>query len=153
MKITKKKIQTVLHSQDRTEIYKIVAQVLGKKPKEFDVYRFIKEHARTNKVYDSAYSIAYKKPHRYGLDFERAMDGCSFDFSRENRISNVIHYAIKNASEPETSYTKVPMWANGEIVFASKIYGMDDYNLWYTGINDERLFRLLTAYVKNHIKF
>ena len=124
--ISKKRIQQVLHTMDRTQIFRLYKKKYGNIDRS-GIYDFINKFAPNNRVYHAAFNLAFRKDeHDYSMD----QDGKSWQYTQENKYHIAMQwfrYYIKNINSP---YTKRPIIHGSYLFFVSPIYGMDDYNRW-----------------------
>ena len=124
--ISKKRIQQVLRTMDRTQIFRLYLQIYGFIDRS-GIYAFINKFAPNNRVYNAAFNLAFRKEeHDYSMD----VDGKSWQYQQENKYHIAMQwfrYYIKNLKSP---YTKRPIIHGSYLFFVSPIYGMDDYNRW-----------------------
>jgi hypothetical protein len=129
--ITKKEINKVLKTKDRTLIFKLATQCGIDVNLKSQVFRFIKDNAPTKSVDDAAYTIAY-----YAPNYKEAQYG----FVAPNRmpIADAINFARKQKEEGYSSYSKILICGNTNIYWASPIYGHEDYNKSRAFANTEK---------------
>lgn len=121
-KVTKKEIARVLRTKDSTKIFALASRMGVDVSDKGNVFRFIKEHATTHTVFNSAYKLSY---------------GAS-DFKNFKRCYKSINMPIKKAIDfmksqikedvISTSYGKILVEGNNNIYWASPSYGHSDYN-------------------------
>lgn len=111
---------------DRTQIFRLYHQIYGNIDR-CCIYDFINKFAPNNRVYYSAFNLAFKKEeHNYSMD----EDGKSFQYQQDNKYHIAMDWFrcyIKNINSP---YTKRPIMGNTHLYFASPVYMHDDYNKW-----------------------
>ena len=125
-KISKKHIQNVLRTMDRTQIFRLYLQIYGFIDRS-GIYAFINKFAPTNSVYLAAYSLAFGREER---DYSMDQDGKSWQYQQANKYHIAMdwfRYYINNQNNP---YSKRPIIHGSYLFFVSPIYGMDDYNRW-----------------------
>lgn len=124
--ISKKRIQQVLRTLDRTQIFRLYHQIYGNIDRS-GIYDFINKFAPNNRVYNAAFNLAFRKEEQ---DYSMDVDGKSWQYNHENKCHIAMQwfrYYIKNLKSP---YTKRPIIHGSYLFFVSPIYGMDDYNRW-----------------------
>ncbi len=123
MKITKKTIATELKSLDITRTYRI-AKICGVNVKnKMDLYYWIKSNAPTEKVKNKAYEIALES------DRKKMFKNALFMPSKpQNSVLKTIYHAKIEMSEKRGRYSKILIFGNNNIYWASPIYQHDDYN-------------------------
>jgi cell division protein YceG involved in septum cleavage len=120
MKTTKKAIQEILRSGNRTEIFKVA------KLKGFDVKNrtvvcdFIRHFAPSDKVRRKAIDIAYYKNSQYSV--------CKEGKNNLSPALKAIQFAKMQKKEGKSSYSKVLIEGNRNIYWASPEYLHRDYN-------------------------
>ena len=124
--ISKKRIQQVLRTLDRTQIFRLYHKIYGNIDR-IGIYDFINKFAPNNRVYYAAFNLAFRKEeHEYSMD----VDGKSWQYKQENKYHIAMQrfrYYIKDINSP---YTKRPIIHGSFLFFVSPIYGIDDYNRW-----------------------
>jgi|GEM_PF-4183909 len=138
-KVTKKQIQEILKSENRTEIFKLVKKVVGN-CNQSTVFKFIQSNAKTQKMHNSAYHIAYCGRLKYA-EFE--VEKCI------TFVGKMRHYADEYRINPNSSYAKTLIKGNTHAYWASPIYGHSDYNKSraFKLLGNERLFEILCKYM------
>lgn len=123
MKITKKTIATELKSLDITRTYRI-AKICGVNVKnKMDIYNWIKSNAPTEKVKNKAYEIAYESDRK-----KMVKNGFFMPSKPNNRVLATISHAKFEMTEKRGRYSKILIFGNTNIYWASPIYQHDDYN-------------------------
>ena len=134
--MTKKEIQRVLRTLNRTAIYKAAKQHGVNVHKKLDVEQFIKDYAPSLRVKRKAWDIAFlsEKP----------------DYSRytPNTIESEFNYAKLQKAAGRSPYSKMLIVGNKNIYWASPVYGHADYNKSIALPNTERNRRAAT--IINH---
>lgn len=124
--ITKKYIQQVLRTLDRTAIWKLTNTMYGGKTTSKQVVDFVREYAPTNRVYDAAYSIAYVRNN------SRAEHSWELANAIRFRYDNSKHYVLdilrEELNRPQDNYTKRPIMGKTYLYWASPVYQHRDYN-------------------------
>lgn len=129
-KFTKKYIQSVLRTEDPTQIYRLVHQVKGVKVvTQHIVFDFIYEFAPTQKIAHSAYELTYGQNKHYT---ERQLRGAA-SINYLNYYEANIKHCVLEAFREEIKrgldkYTKRPMIVGKHLWFCSPYYGYKDYN-------------------------
>ena len=122
MKITKKTIATELKSLDITRTYRI-AKICGVNLKnKMDIYNWIKSNAPTEKVKNKAYEVAFES------NRPKMVKNGFFIPSPQNRVLKTISHAKVEMTEKRGRYSKILIFGNTNIYWASPIYQHDDYN-------------------------
>lgn len=115
MKTTKKQIQAVLRTLNRTAIFKIAKQAGVNVTKRAEVCEFIRRYAPTKRISKWAYSIAYTTDKKaYSVPAPVLPVANSIRFAKEQRTSS--------------PYCKVLIKGNANVYWASPVYGHSDYN-------------------------
>ena len=123
MKITKKTIATELKSLDITRTYRI-AKICGVNLKnKMDIYNWLKSNAPTEKVKNKAYEIAYESDRK-----KMVKNGFFMPSKPNNRVLATISHAKFEMTEKRGRYSKILIFGNTNIYWASPIYQHDDYN-------------------------
>lgn len=122
MKITKKTIATELKSLDITRTYRI-AKICGVNLKnKMDIYNWIKSNAPTEKVKNKAYEVAFES------NRPKMVKNGFFIPSPQNRVLKTISHAKIEMAEKRGRYSKILIFGNNNIYWASPIYQHSDYN-------------------------
>ena len=123
MKITKKTIATELKSLDITRTYRI-AKICGVNLKnKMDIYNWIKSNAPTEKVKNKAYEIAYESDRK-----KMVKNGFFMPSKPNNRVLATTYLAKFEMAEKRGRYSKILIFGNTNIYWASPIYQHSDYN-------------------------
>ena len=122
-RITKKAIQSVLRTGDRTAIWRMCFHVIGKRPTRNEVYDFVKDYAPTVKIRRTAYDIAY-----WGINRHRYDSKGGYDFYRDNYRHMAMCKLREEIARGTDNYTKRPIMGKTRLYFASPFFGHDDYN-------------------------
>ena len=122
MKITKKTIATELKSLDITRTYRI-AKICGVNlQNRNELYHWIISNAPTEKVKNKAYEVAFES------NRPKMVKNGFFIPSPQNRVLKTIYHAKIEMSEKRGRYSKILIFGNNNIYWASPIYQHDDYN-------------------------
>lgn len=123
--VTKKHIQEVLRSKNRTEIFKLHKQIFGNVDRD-KIYIFIVNYAPNNSVLSSSYNIAYRKDEDHAL-IERESKNYV-----EYYKANPYQYAMLGyrfyLEWRGTGYFKTPKIIDGYLCFVHPQYVERDYN-------------------------
>lgn len=123
-RITKKAIQSVVRTGDRTAIWRMCYKVIGKRPKRGDVYHFVEEYAPTVKARRMAYNIACLAGIiRYGENVS-----AMHDYYRDNIRHITMCMLREEIARGTDNYTKRPIMGKTHLYFASPFFGHKDYN-------------------------
>lgn len=122
MKISKKKIQTILRTLNLTLIHKMVHDCGLDANKHHEVMGFIRMYAPSEKVYSKAYSLSY------GRAFNKQIQGGQINHSVNLPIKDALNFAKTQVNEGFSNYTKILQIGNRNIYWVSPIYGHSDYN-------------------------
>ena len=122
-RITKKAIQSVIRTGDRTAIWRMCCHVIGKRPERHEVYNFVTEYAPTVKARRMAYNIAY-----WGVNRHRCRDKGWYDFYRDNYRHITMCKLREEIARGTDNYTKRPIMGKTRLYFASPFFGHGDYN-------------------------
>ena len=114
--MTKKEIQRVLRTLNRTAIFKAAKQRGVNVHKKLDVEQFIKDYAPSLRVKRKAWDIAYLN------------DKADYSRYTPNTIGSVFAYAKRQKAEGYSPYSKMLIVGNNNIYWASPSYGHADYN-------------------------
>jgi len=123
MKITKKTIATELKSLDITRTYRI-AKICGVNLKnKMDIYNWLKSNAPTEKVKNKAYEIAFESDRKKMFKI-----GLFMPSKPQNRVLKTISHAKVEMAEKRGRYSKILIFGDNNIYWASPIYQHADYN-------------------------
>ena len=123
MKITKKTIAIELKSLDITRTYRI-AKICGVNVKnKMDLYNWIKSNAPTEKIKNLAYQMAFESDRK-----KMVKKGLFIPSKPQNRVLKTISHAKVEMTEKRGRYSKILIFGNTNIYWASPIYQHDDYN-------------------------
>lgn len=113
-KITKKEIQKVLRTNDRTQIFRI-AKLSGVDVKnKNNVFNFIRKYAPTQKISRKAWLLAFPHKIQYESYYERPVVSYSIRFAKQQDLNS--------------NYCKVLVKGNKNWYWCSPVYGHSDYN-------------------------
>ena len=123
MKITKKTIATELKSLDITRTYRI-AKICGVNlQNRNELYHWIISNAPTEKVKNKAYEVAFES------DRKKMVKNGFFKPSKpQNRVLKTISHAKIEMAEKRGRYSKILIFGDNNIYWASPIYQHADYN-------------------------
>lgn len=123
MRITKKTIATELKSLNPTRIYRI-AKICGINiQNKVDLYNWLEFNAPTKKVLKSAYKIAFES------DRDKLTRNGFFKPSKpQNKVLRTIQDAKSEKKVKKGRYSKILIFGNTNIYWASPIYQHSDYN-------------------------
>lgn len=111
---------------DRTQIFRLYHQIYGNIDRGC-IYDFINKFAPNNRVYYSAFNLAFRKEeNNYSMD----QDGKSWQYNQANKYHIAMQWFRYNIKDINSPYTKRPIIHGSYLFFVSPIYGMDDYNRW-----------------------
>lgn len=131
-RFTKKAFRQALKSSDQTQVWYLCSLKLGKTPTQAEVYDLIKEIANTYRDSNKAYWLAYESLRNNKVESEVNDGWCRRGGYRQYGIRHYRQVALdmlrRLASEPISSYTKVPMFGMRHLYFCSPSYGHKDYN-------------------------
>lgn len=123
MKITKKTIAIELKSLDITRTYRI-AKICGVNVKnKMDLYNWIKSNAPTEKIKNLAYQMAFESDRK-----KMVKKGLFIPSKPQNRVLKTISHAKVEMTEKRGRYSKILIFGNTNIYWASPIYQHSDYN-------------------------
>lgn len=126
--ISKKNIQSVLRTMDKTAIWKLVHTIYGGKTTGKQVADFMHEFAPNQTVERHVYDIAYQ--HNY-QDPRRIYDSKGvYEFYMANIKHEAIQYLKEQLKDVHSPYAKRPMMGYTHLYFCSPVYGHSDYNKW-----------------------
>lgn len=122
MKITKKTIAKELKSLDITRTYRI-AKICGVNlQNRNELYHWIISNAPTEKVKNKAYEVAFES------NRPKMVKNGFFIPSPQNRVLKTISHAKFEMTEKRGRYSKILIFGNTNIYWASPIYQHADYN-------------------------
>ena len=123
MKITKKAIATELKSLNITRTYRI-AKICGiNLQNRIHLYNWIKSNAPTDKVKNKAYEIAFESDRK-----KMVKNGLFKPSKPQNMVLKTISHAKVEMTEKRGRYSKILIFGDNNIYWASPIYQHDDYN-------------------------
>lgn len=128
-KFTKKYIQSIIRTEDRTQIFRLYVQIYGntveKRLLGYRVAHFIMEYAPTKRIARRSDAIALPNHYpKWYSDWYRKYE----EFNRVNPKHIVMNYLRYQMSMPFDSHTKLPLMGHTHLYFASPYYGHRDYN-------------------------
>lgn len=129
-KFTKKYIQSVIRTEDRTKIYRLYVLMNGNENAKdkymfrYSVALFIAEYAPTKKIARRSNKIAVPTYPSWKSDLYINRN----KFERENPKHIAMDYLRFQMSLPFDSHTKLPLMGKTHLYFASPYYGHKDYN-------------------------
>lgn len=118
---TKKHIQEILRTLDRTAIFKLAKAKGINVANRVEVMNFIKDYAPTQKVYRAAYNIAFYKR----CNYKSMLDNV---YIPPTVVGNAVKYAKVQKNEGWSNYTKILIEGNNNIYWAHPLYKHKDYN-------------------------
>lgn len=133
--MTKKEIHLILTNGTITEIHALANKLGVNANSKTEVYNFIKENSKTQKVSNRAYGVAYG---RADFKFFRCYKG-----AYENLFREPIQAAIKFAKQQKNeggwgNYGKALFVGNRNIYWCHPGYGHSDYNKGIAFDNTEK---------------
>ena len=134
--MTRKEIQSVLRTLNRTAIFKAAKQRGVNVQNKRNVVQFIQDYAPSLRVKRKAWDIAYLN------------DKPDYSSSTPNTIESEFNYAKLQKAEGRSPYSKMLIIGNKNIYWASPSYGHADYNKSIALPNTERNRR--AAVLINH---
>lgn len=151
-KVTKKQILSTLRAQNRTEIFRLYAQIHGEVQRS-GLFEFIRENAPSERVRRQAYRIAYlsDKYNRFGERYP----GQSSNFWRWN-LDNQRQIAMmmirREFARGFDKYSRIPYFFDGRLWLCNYRYGLADYNgyAFLEVRGNERFCNLLFRVARRH---
>ena len=122
--ISKKRIQQVLRTLDRTAIFRLTKIIYGDVERTH-VYDLVKLYGPTKKIRSLAFDIAIM--HVRTRDF-KTMDKRHLEYRNANKYHIAIAFFKHQIKDPNSPYAKRPVMDETNLYFASPIYGLADYN-------------------------
>ena len=120
--ISKKRIQQVLRTLDRTAIFRLTKIIYGDVERNH-VYDLVKIYGPTKKIRSLAFDIALVNVRTH--DF-KTMNKRHLEYRNANKYYIAVNY-FKHQN-PNSPYAKRPVMDETNLYFASPIYGLADYN-------------------------
>ena len=120
---TKKFIQSVLKTGNRTRIWHLYFKVTGERPTRSAVYNFVRNNAPTIKVSKKAFDIAY-----WGINRHHNNGKGGYDYYRVNVRHITMNTLRDEIARGVDNYTKRPIMGKTHLYFASPLFGHEDYN-------------------------
>ena len=124
--ISKKRIQQVLRTLDRTAIFRLTKIIYGDVERRH-VYDLVKLYGPTKKIRSLALDIAII--HVRTQDF-KTMDKRHLEYRNANKYHIAMAWFRYFVKKPNSPYAKRPIIGKTNLYFASPIYLHDDYNKW-----------------------
>lgn len=122
--ISKKRIQQVLRTLDRTAIFRLTKTIYGD-AERMHVYDLVKLYGPTQNIRSLAYDIAYYNARRHDLE---TSDKRHLEYRNANKYHIAIASFRHHIKNPNSPYAKRPIMDKTNLYFASPIYGLSDYN-------------------------
>lgn len=124
--ISKKRIQQVLRTLDRTAIFRLTKTIYGD-AERMHVYDLVKLYGPTQKIRSLACDIAYYNARRHDLEtsYKRHLE-----YQNDNKYHIAMAWFRYFVKKPNSPYAKRPIIGKTNLYFASPIYLHDDYNKW-----------------------
>lgn len=146
-KITQKKIQVVLKTQDVTLIHKLVSDLGLDANNKGVVFDFIIKNAKTQRVYNSAYELSYRR------SCANEMKKLSSKNVKHDRLDSIQFARFqKESGLIGGSYEKKLIIGSKNIYWASPIYEHQDYNKSIALENNEKN-RVLADVINGYLGF
>lgn len=130
-KVTKKQIAKTLRTLNSTEIFKLAKKCGVDVNNRHLVCEFIRENAKTKKVYQNAWRIA-------SVSNESKRPYYKPSFAQIAPICNLINKVREEKKSGKTSYSKMLIIGNSNIYWASPVYQHSDYNKSKAMVNNEK---------------
>lgn len=128
-KFTKKYIQSIIRTEDRTQIYRLFVLIYGnvaeKRLLGCHVARFIRTYAPTKRIARRSEDIAFPYPYP---KWKSILYIYQKRFNRDNAKHVAMKYLRYQMSLPFDSHTKLPLMGKTHLYFASPYYGHRDCN-------------------------
>lgn len=125
-KYSKKSIIAIIRRGEPTEIFRLCFHLNGE-VSEKSVCELIRNFAPSKKIKDTAYEIAYRSAHKFQplSSTELSRESEYYEANKIHMIVNRLRYYINGKKD---SYTKTPILIEGQLFWASREYGRNDYN-------------------------
>ena len=124
--ISKKRIQQVLRTLDRTAIFRLTKTIYGD-AERLHVYDLVKLYGPTQKIRSLAFDIAYFNWSRHDLETSVKRH---LEYQNDNKYHIAMAWFRYFIKKPNSPYAKRPIIGKTNLYFASPIYLHDDYNKW-----------------------
>ena len=124
--ISKKTIIAAIRRGEPTEIFRLCFLLNGEVSQK-SVCLLIRRYAPSQKVKDTAYDIAYRSEHKFQplSSTELLRESEYYEANKIHMIVNRLRYYMERKKD---SYTKAPILIEGQLYWASPMYGSQDYN-------------------------
>ena len=122
--ISKKRIQEVLRTLDRTAIFRLTKTIYGD-AERLHVYDLVRIYGPTQNIRSLAYDIAYYNARRHDLE---TSDKRHLEYIKANKYHIAMNVFMYHVKDPNSLYAKRPFMGQTHLYFASPIYGLSDYN-------------------------
>lgn len=124
--ISKKTIIAAIRRGEPTEIFRLCFLLNGEVSQK-SVCELIRKYAPSQKIKNTAYDIAYRSAHNMQpiSSNELLRDAEYYEANKIHMIVNRLRYYMNGIKD---SYTKAPILIEGQLFWASPIYGSQDYN-------------------------
>ena len=127
--ITKKYIQSVIRTEDSTEIFRLYHQLYGGRVKKVDVYYFVCEYAPTKSLCHKAASLTWLiRRSKLSDAIERDQIRKEFAWRKDNARHIVLCRFREELKRGFDNYSKCPTMGHAHLWWCSPVYGHDDYN-------------------------
>lgn len=149
--ISKKAIIGAIRRGEPTEIFRLCF-LLNDEVSRKSVCELIRKYAPSQKIKDTAYDIAYRSEHKFQplSSTELLRESEYYEANKIHMIVNRLRYYMNINKD---SYMKTPILIDGQLFWASPIYGSQDYNKSficdYQG--NEKLCNLLVKLGKKYL--
>ena len=131
-KFTKKAFNKALKNDNITEVWRLCALNLGRRPEKKEVYNLIKSYASTCRGAKKAYLFAYASTNmrkREIEDLEQCSKKGTFKHYNDAYYRTEALIMLRQLlTEPISAYSKAPIMGYTRLYFASPWYGHKDYN-------------------------
>lgn len=124
--ISKKTIIAAIRRGEPTEIFRLCFLLNGEVSQK-SVCELIRRYAPSQRVKDTAYDIAYRSAHIFQplSSTELLRESEYYEANKIHMIVNRLRYYMERK---KNSYTKAPILIEGQLYWASPMYGSQDYN-------------------------
>ncbi len=140
---TKKNIQSVLRTLNRTAIFRLYKTIYGSIDRN-GIYDFIRTYAPTNSICKQAYALAY--------GVQKSIQDNTHGHFAPLTIQRWVDYLKENCENAGSAYAKMPVLGRTHLYFCSPAYGFGDYNkvcaLPIEG--NEKLCKLAISYAQRY---
>lgn len=124
--ISKKAIIATIRRGEPTEIFRLCFLLNGEVSQK-SVCELIRKYAPSKNIKDTAYDIAYGSAHNMQPMSSNELLRYA-EYYEANKIHMIVNRLRYYMERKKDSYTKAPILIDGQLFWASPIYGSQDYN-------------------------